>query len=158
MAPTPWSVRSFLRSHCPDKLANFAKRLELDPVGAELDDQVVDLAHDVPPRSATMASIWVAQLGLPGDDLGDLGVEHLDVDGFAGVLGLDVGADGDVVAVLGDGLRVDELGEVLDVLARDEGVKDLLLVASVSLFLLPWRDELGGGVDEEHRVVLLATS
>ena len=62
-------------------------------------------------RSRCAASVWRATIrAISAFSVGD-------VDGDAGVLGLDVRADRDVVAVLGDDLVVDERGEVGDVLA-----------------------------------------
>ena len=121
-------------------LADVAERLELDtPFGAQLADQVVDLAHDALLQVGDDGVDLLAQLGLAGDDLGDLGVERRDVDGLARVLCLDVGRDRDVVAVLGEvGVR-DELREVVDVLAGGEGIEDLLLVRLGELVLVARR-------------------
>ena len=57
-----------------------------------------------------------AQLGLPRDDPRDLGVQHLDVDGLARVLGFDVRRHRDVVTVLRDLIVRDQPCEVVGVL------------------------------------------
>ena len=49
---------------------------------------------------------------LPRHDAGDLGVECFDVYGLAGVFLLDIGGDGDVVAVLGNVAVLYQLGKV----------------------------------------------
>ena len=109
----------------------------------KLGDQIVDAAHACTSFEVGDDRVDLgAQLGLARDDAGDLGVELGDVDGDAGVLGLDVRADRDVVAVVGDDLVVDELGEVGDVLAAAEGVEDRLLVVCGELVLVALPGEL----------------
>ena len=51
---------------------------------------------------------------LPGDDLLDFRVQFLDVDDLPRVLGLDVGADGEVVVLLRDGVGGDDADAVVD--------------------------------------------
>ena len=93
MHPTPsLPTKSFFwRPVAPDELAHFAKRLELDSAGTQLGDQIVDLAHAWPPSmSATMASISVRNSNWRATISAILALRVFDVDGFAGVLGLNV--------------------------------------------------------------------
>ncbi len=77
------------------------------------------------------------QLGLVRDDPCDLGVQLLDVDRLAGILLLDIGGDGKVVAVFSDLAVIDEAAEVVDFAPRDERFEDLLLVRIVELVPVP---------------------
>ena len=86
----------------------------------------------------------------------DVGVQCLDIHGYARVLLLDVGGDGDVVAVLGEDFVVHQLGEVGGVLAREERVINLVPVLLGQLVLVAGAGELGGGVDKKGLVVKLA--
>ena len=105
-----------------------------------------------------MASISARSSACRVDDPRDLGVKLADVDDLAGVLGLDVGRDRDVVAVLGDRAVLDQRREVVDVLAGRERVEDLLLVVVGELVLVALAGELRRGVDEQRSCCRPSTS
>ena len=88
-------------------------------------------------------------------DLGDLGVEFLDVNDLPGVLGLHIGGDGQVVLLLPDLLISRQVGEVGLLGPAGEGVYDALDVLRRQLIVIGDLDALLGGVDKQGLVVPL---
>ena len=90
---------------------------------------------------------------LPGNDLGNLGVQHRDVDLFPGVLSLHMGGNRKIVLLPGDLLQAGQVGEMGFLPPGDKGIHDASDVVRRKFIIVRHLDALFGGVDEEGLAV-----
>lgn len=97
-----------------------------------------------------------AQIVLPGNDGGDLGIEFLDIDDLAGIFLRPIGGYRDVVVVFFNGFIVYQFSKMLDVRALGKGIQYPGAVFFAQLVFISATDKFGGGVNKEGFVALLA--
>ena len=93
---------------------------------------------------------------LPGHDLFNLGVELDDVDDLPGVLRLHIGADRQIVFILGDLLVGDAACEMVYICPGDELIHDVADVLLSQLIVIGDLDTLRRSINKEGTVVRLA--